>query len=218
MITETPEYYYEIEESGSGKYAEKGSKFLAYSYIIKSSSVVKDMVLSLKKANPKAAHVCYAYSVGTSDREIRSNDDGEPGGSAGLPILNEIKSREVTNILVAVVRYYGGTKLGVPGLIRAYKTSAGEAIDNGKPKMITPSVTVRIDFPMSETGHLFHVLKRANLSVDKVTYGDQPSLVTTIPTHEYEEKKIDVLARFHGYNPSEIDGTFESDKISFTLC
>lgn len=120
--------YKTIESTAEGIFRDKGSKFIAYAYPIRSEEEVKPIITNLRSEHAKARHFCYAYRL-TPDRSVfRINDDGEPSGTAGRPILNSLLSEDLTNILIVVVRYFGGTLLGVPGLINAYKTAAVESI------------------------------------------------------------------------------------------
>lgn len=117
-------HYFTIEKSATAEFKDRGSKFIAYAFGITTSDEVKNHLKQIKELHPKANHYCYAYKLGIDNNNYRSSDAGEPKGSAGLPILNQILSKQVTNVLVVVVRYFGGTLLGVPGLINAYKTAA----------------------------------------------------------------------------------------------
>lgn len=121
--------YITIAQNGSGLYKEKGSKFLGFSFRVKDEKEIKTLVEGLRKEHPGACHVCYAFKLGYDGKNYRASDDGEPNNSAGQPILGQINAFGVTNVLVAVVRYYGGTKLGVSGLIQAYRTAAKEALE-----------------------------------------------------------------------------------------
>jgi len=114
----------EIKQEAESALREKGSKFLAFSFLVKNESEVKQKLQSIKQKFPDATHHCYAYILGEGQEAQRANDDGEPGNSAGRPILRAIISAELTNVLVVVVRYFGGTMLGIPGLIQAYGDSA----------------------------------------------------------------------------------------------
>lgn len=118
------DYFYTIETTGTAEFKDRGSKFIAYAYPLNSSDEFKTHVAALKKLHPKAVHHCFAYRLGFDGTVFRSSDDGEPSGTAGRPILGQIDSKNLTNILIVVVRYFGGTLLGVPGLINAYKTTA----------------------------------------------------------------------------------------------
>src|SRR3954466_15552915 len=122
--------YTTIAEPGTGDFRDRGSKFLAYAYPVFTPQDIKDRLNALKKEHPKATHHCYAWRLGTDGTQYRANDDGEPSGSAGKPILGQIDSTELTNVLVVVVRYFGGSLLGVPGLINAYKTATAQSLEN----------------------------------------------------------------------------------------
>jgi uncharacterized YigZ family protein len=124
--------YQSLAGRSLGEYYEKGSKFFAYAWPVQSEQEVKEGLAGIAEEHPKSRHVCYAYRIGTDGNRYRANDDGEPSGSAGKPILAQIDSAEITNCCIAVVRYFGGVKLGVPGLIYAYKTSAIDSIHNGE--------------------------------------------------------------------------------------
>jgi uncharacterized YigZ family protein len=121
--------YHTIESPSLAEFRDRGSRFLAYAYPISSLLLFKERLASLKKEHPKAVHHCFAYRLGPEGTVFRISDDGEPSGSAGRPILGQIDSRRLTDTLVVVVRYFGGTLLGVPGLINAYKTVTAMAID-----------------------------------------------------------------------------------------
>ncbi|MCW3079245.1 MAG: hypothetical protein JWR87_675 [Segetibacter sp.] len=116
-------HYYTIEKPSTAEYKERGSRFLAYAYPIQSVEDFKRNLQILKKEHPKAVHHCFAYRIGLDGNTFRLSDDGEPSGTAGKPILGQIDSKQIVNVLVVVVRYFGGTLLGVPGLINAYKTA-----------------------------------------------------------------------------------------------
>ncbi len=124
------DYFYTIERTGESLYKEKGSKFIGISFHVKSEEDIKEAQEHLRKQYYDARHHCYAYIL--NDDKYRANDDGEPNHSAGDPILGQIRSKNLTQTLVVVIRYFGGTKLGVSGLINAYKTAALEALENSK--------------------------------------------------------------------------------------
>jgi len=116
-------YYYTIEKPSVAEFKDRGSKFLGYAFPVKNMDEFKKHLQALKKEHPKAAHHCFAYRIGLDGNNFRVSDDGEPSGSAGKPILGQIDSKQLVDVLVVVVRYFGGTLLGVPGLINAYKTA-----------------------------------------------------------------------------------------------
>lgn len=120
--------YKTIANISQAEFRDRGSKFLAFAYPVQSIEEIKSILKTIKAEHPKAVHCCYAYRLGFDQTQFRANDDGEPSGSAGKPILGQLDSARVTHVLVAVVRYFGGVLLGVPGLINAYKTAAQEAL------------------------------------------------------------------------------------------
>lgn len=120
--------YQTIAQPSSAEFKDRGSRFIAYAYPIKSVEEFKEKLQLLKKEHPKAVHHCFAYRVGFDNNVFRVSDDGEPAGTAGKPILGQIDSKQLTNVLIIVVRYFGGTLLGVPGLINAYKSVAAMAL------------------------------------------------------------------------------------------
>ena len=141
--------YRTIAEPSQSAVRERGSRFLSYTWPVDDEEQVREHVDGLRKKYHDATHVCYAWRIG--DRE-RANDDGEPSGSAGRPILGQILSRGLTNVLVVVVRWFGGTKLGVPGLIAAYREAAAEALDAAS--MVERTVDVRLRVPSSNEKHV----------------------------------------------------------------
>lgn len=124
--------YYEIETESEGLFKEKGSKFIARAFPVFHEEEVKPILNQLRKEYYDARHHCYAYILNPDKSAYRTNDDGEPSNSAGKPIYGQLLSHDLTNILVVVIRYFGGTKLGIPGLINAYKSATKDAIDNNK--------------------------------------------------------------------------------------
>lgn len=120
--------YHTIEKPSVAEFKDRGSRFLAYAFPIQSTDDFKRHLKALKEEHPKAAHHCFAYRLGISGTNFRTGDDGEPAGTAGKPVLGQIDSKSLSNVLVIVVRYFGGTLLGVPGLINAYKTATSLAL------------------------------------------------------------------------------------------
>ena len=141
--------YRTLELPIQAEFKDKGSRFLAFAYPVQTTEQVKKHVDDLRQEHHKARHWCYAYRLGVDGNQFRANDDGEPSGSAGRPILGQIDSFELTDVLVVVVRYFGGTLLGVPGLIHAYKTSTQMALENAQiiEKNIEKTVRIRCEYP-----------------------------------------------------------------------
>lgn len=144
---------------------EKNSKFFGYAFPIESDDEVKEIVESLKKQNSGAVHFCYAYQIGTDKISFRANDDGEPSNSAGMPIYGQIQSFGLTNVLIVIVRYYGGVKLGVGGLISAYRTSAQMCLEIAEIIEKTIDVHYIITFDYKNINKVMRVIKEKNLKI-----------------------------------------------------
>ncbi|GAA4794127.1 YigZ family protein [Olivibacter ginsenosidimutans] len=172
--------YKTIEQATEGLYKDKGSKFIAYAYPFRDATDLKQVITEMKSLHPKARHHCWAYRL-TTDRSIfRLNDDGEPSGTAGRPILNVLLSQDLTNIIVVVVRYFGGTLLGVPGLINAYKSATQDAINQAN--IITRTVNdvyeVHVEYP--QLNELMRVVKDEELTLLEQHFDNECSLVFEI--------------------------------------
>ena len=146
-------------------YKEKNSKFFGYAYPIMSEEDVKVILENLKKQHHSARHWCYAFQLGTSKIHYRANDDGEPNNSAGMPIYGQIQSFGVTNVLVVVVRYFGGVKLGVGGLISAYRTAAQMALEVSDIVERTVDVLYMVKFGYQDMNKVMRVIREKNLSI-----------------------------------------------------
>lgn len=155
--------YKMLDAPGEGLYKEKGSKFIASAFTVTSEDEVKKALAEVKKKYYDARHHCYAYMIGPEKDCFRSSDDGEPSGTAGKPILNQILSKDVTNVCVIVVRYFGGIKLGVSGLINAYKTAAREALDNAVIVEKTVNEVYSLEFPYALMNDVMRVMKEEGL-------------------------------------------------------
>jgi uncharacterized YigZ family protein len=146
-------------------FKEKNSKFLGYAYPISSEDEVKPLLLGLRKQHPNAVHFCYAYQVGAEQIYYRANDDGEPSGSAGIPIYGQIQSFGITNVLLVIVRYFGGVKLGVGGLISAYKTAAQQTLESASLIEKTIDVSYVAGFDYAQLNKVMRVIKEKNLVI-----------------------------------------------------
>ncbi len=155
--------YQTIAEPAEGFYKDKGSKFYAFAYPVYSEDEIKEIQKQLRKKYHDARHHCYAFRLCADKKTYRSSDDGEPSNSSGPPILGQIQSKELSNILIVVVRYFGGTKLGIPGLIKAYRTAALDAINNGKIVSKTENITFKIDFDYATMNSVMRIIKEQNL-------------------------------------------------------
>lgn len=159
--------YRTIEGTYTSDFRDRGSKFFGFAYPVTSVDEVKEKVKELKKAHPKAVHWCYAFRIGTDGTLFRANDDGEPSGSAGKPILGQLDSAGLTDVLVVVVRYFGGTLLGVPGLINAYKTATAEALNQATvvEKWIEEKLLISFDYPVMN--EVMQLLKQSDATIYK---------------------------------------------------
>jgi len=159
------EVYYTIEKTAMAEFKDRGSKFLAYAWPVKTVEQVKECLQEVKKEHPKATHHCFAYRLGTDGLQFRANDDGEPSGTAGKPILGQIDSKQLTDVLVVVVRYFGGTLLGAPGLINAYKMSTSMVLQ------IIPAVQKNVEakyhlsFDYTILNDIMTIIKQQNCTV-----------------------------------------------------
>ena len=159
--------YTSIEMPAVAEFRDRGSKFLAYAYPLNNVEEVRSFIQTLRTEHPKAVHHCYAYRIGVDGTSYRANDDGEPSGSAGRPILGQIDSAELTNILVVVVRYFGGTLLGVPGLINAYKTVTADALSMAKRIEKNIEFQIRLNFDYTIMNEVMTILKQHEANIFK---------------------------------------------------
>lgn len=165
--------YKTIKQLSVGEYKDKGSKFLAFAHSVESEDQVKEIIKIYKKEYFDARHHCYAYVLGKDASISKASDDGEPAHSAGSPILGQIKSFDLTNILVVVVRYFGGTKLGVSGLINAYKTATREALISSEIIVVDISISYRLTFSYDMTSYVEKVLNDTQSTVLDRMYNDK---------------------------------------------
>lgn len=158
-------FYHCIDKPGMAEFKDRGSNFIGYAYPVESAEDFKKYLQQLKKEHPKAVHHCFAYRIGTDGNNFRVSDDGEPSGSAGRPILGQIDSKQITNTAVIVVRYFGGTLLGVPGLINAYKTVTSLALQVTPVVQKQIEVKYRIQFDYTRMNDIMMLLKQYNCTI-----------------------------------------------------
>ncbi len=179
--------YNTIAQPSTAEFKDRGSKFIAYAFHIETAEDFKKQLQVLKKEHTKAVHHCFAYRIGTDGNNFRSSDDGEPSGTAGKPILGQIDSKEITNVAVVVVRYWGGTLLGVPGLINAYKMTASMAFQ------VTPiiqkqiEIKYSIEFDYTQMNEVMMVLKQFNCNIITQEMQLFCSIKTGIPKNRLDE-------------------------------
>ncbi len=165
-----------ILKEGTSLYKEKGSKFIGYAFHAANEEDAKIGLEEIRKEHHQSRHVCYGYILDLEEQIVRANDDGEPSHSAGTPILNQIKSAELVQTVVAVVRYFGGTKLGVSGLITAYKSAAKDAIDQASFKTIYKTTEVIVTVPFDDVNAVMRITKRDEVAITDQVYTDQCSV------------------------------------------
>jgi len=163
-----------------GIYKEKGSKFLSFAIPVSSADEVKEIVKNYRKEYYDSRHVCYAYMLGADRKEFRANDDGEPSGTAGRPILGQINSRELTNILVIVVRYFGGILLGTGGLVVAYKEATTDALDQAEviEKTVDESISILFDYVLMN--EVMRIIKDTNAQITSQSFENQCEMQLSI--------------------------------------
>jgi uncharacterized YigZ family protein len=157
--------YRTIEKPAEGAFHDRGSKFQAFAFPLNSESELKEILVGVKSGHPKANHHCWAFRLGIDRSVFRMNDDGEPSGTAGRPILNTLLSKDLTNIVVIVVRYFGGTLLGVPGLINAYKVATEDALNHAKIIQKTINDIYLIQFDYLQMNDVMKIIKDDNLTI-----------------------------------------------------
>src|SRR5690606_8229240 len=162
--------YKTVDKISEGTFRDKGSKFIAYSYPFTDENKLKDILSEIKSIHPKARHHCYAYRLGMDRSVFRINDDNEPAGSAGRPILNTLLANDLTNILVIVVRYFGGTLLGIPGLINAYKMATQESINNTTIVEKYQKDLYRIEFDYLQMNNVMRIIKNEDLNIQSQNF------------------------------------------------
>lgn len=181
--------YKTIDETiiGEGYYTEKRSKFLAYAHHVETVDQAKSIIVGYRKKYYDARHCCFAYVLGPNGEEFRANDDGEPSSTAGKPIMGQITSHELTNILICVIRYYGGVNLGTGGLIVAYRTAASDAIDHSKivTRLVEEQVVFRFTYPMMNG--VMGIVKDMQPKIISQTFDNDCEIVLSIRKSQAEE-------------------------------
>ena len=181
--------YLTIEKTSAAAVTEKRSKFIAFAHPVTSAEEVKETVQRYRKEYYDASHVCWAYMLGTERTVFRANDDGEPSGTAGKPILGQINSNGLTDILVVVIRYFGGVKLGTPGLISAYKAAAAAVLNEAKIEERTIDEIITIAFPYPQLNSIMRIVKEMNPTVVSQTFDIECEMVLRIRKSKAEKLK-----------------------------
>lgn len=195
---EIQDTYRSIAAPGEGLFKDNGSRFIALAYPVETEDQVKEILSALRKEYHDARHHCYAYRLGHLGDRFRSSDDGEPSGSAGRPILGQIDSADLSDILVVVVRYFGGIKLGIPGLIRAYKTSTSDALDHCQVVEKVAGKVFRITFEYLSMNSVMKTVKELELPQWDQDFGVRCALTVRVRLSLVDEfaKRMESVAEF----------------------
>jgi len=181
------QYYYTIEKTAFAEFKDRGSRFLAFAYPVQTIEECKQLLQQSKKEHPKAAHHCIAWRLGFDGNSFRQTDDGEPAGSAGKPILGQIDSKKLTNTMVIVVRYFGGTLLGVPGLINAYRSATAMALQLTPVVQKPIELVYHLQFDYTQSNEVMQIVKQYNCSILQQEMQLFCLLVIGIPSARREE-------------------------------
>lgn len=185
-MEEIKDSYLTIESDAEAIFKEKSSKFLCYAYHVESEEEITAHLEVLRKRYYDATHHCYAWRLGPFGEKFRANDDGEPSSTAGKPILGQLLSREITNCLIVVVRYFGGTKLGVPGLISAYKESAAAVLDEANVVERTVDTLVKVDFSYVVMNDVMRIIKDEQPTIVEQIFDNLCSMTLSIRNRKAE--------------------------------
>ena len=178
--------FYTIEKEAQGYFKDKGSKFYSFAFPVKNVEEVREILARLRKEHHSARHHCFAWRLGTEEIMFRANDDGEPSSTAGKPILGQLQSFNVTNVLMVVVRYFGGKLLGVSGLINAYKNAAADALKNSDIVQKIIESEIILNFTYNELAEVMNVIKHENLVIVSTRFEERCRLTITVRKSEYE--------------------------------
>ena len=197
------DFYYTIEQPATAEFKDRGSKFLAYAFPVISADDFKKQLQMLKREHPKAVHHCFAYRIGNDGNIFRSSDDGEPAGTAGKPILGQIDSKAITDAAIIVIRYFGGTLLGVPGLINAYKTAAVLVLQVVPIIQKQVEITYSLQFDYTQMNPVMMLMKQFNCTIISQQMQLFCNIVAGIPANRAEE----VLYRLKEMQNVEVNKT-----------
>lgn len=191
--------YRTIQGPSQGEYREKGSVFIGYAFNVGNDTDIKNQIECIKKEHPKANHHCYAFVLGPGQQASRFSDDREPSGTAGRPIMGAIRSADLTNILIVVVRYFGGTLLGVPGLIRSYKAAAEAAIVAAKVIQVPITEKFTVIFPYAMTGEVDLLLSKSKATVSGRKLNESCEWEVEVPK-EFSDNFYKTIKENHPFN------------------
>ncbi len=203
-VNDDNDSYLTLKHQSVGSFKSKGSKFFSYATKVESEEEVKTYLQSIRAEHFKSRHVCYAYRLDHEGMVYRANDDGEPSGTAGLPILNVLKSHQLVKAIIAVVRYFGGTKLGVPGLIEAYKLSAKDAIQQADIQEEYRYQIIKLEFPYEELGNLMNCIAKSSFKIIEQSYEENPSITLAARKSKATTDLKNIYSQLMGYNVTDL--------------
>ncbi len=201
--------YLTVDGISEGEYKEKGSKFISRVMPIQFEEELHSRLESIRKEHPKARHICYAYRIGADNLIFRANDDGEPSGTAGRPILAAIDSAGVSDVLVAVVRYFGGTKLGASGLVNAYRIAAYEGLKSAVIREKTLFCKMKVEFDYSHMGVVMDAIKKMDVEIHEMNWNNNPFVLLQVRLSEAENFDKQLKAILLGRAPEDIEADTE---------
>lgn len=207
--------YLTIAAPTTGEFKDRGSKFMAWAFPVHNEDEIDLHLQDLRKAHPKARHHCFAWRLGSTGDLFRAYDDGEPSGTAGRPILGQIDSFQLTNTLVVVVRYFGGTLLGTSGLINAYRSAARAALEKAQTIRVYEEVKIKIDFDYSIMGELMNAVKQVDAKILEQYFDDDPSMIISIRKAKVEEELSKVKAILLRTSVEEVQQIIQIPGIEF---
>ncbi|MFN7119534.1 MAG: IMPACT family protein [Saprospiraceae bacterium] len=210
--------YRTLSTESTGEFKDRGSKFIAYAAPIFTEADCQQYLESMHKLHPKARHHCYAYRLGLDKNNYRANDDGEPSGTAGRPILGQIDSYDVTNVIIVVVRYFGGTLLGTSGLINAYKTSAADALANAEIVERIVEDVYRFTFDYALMSNVMNAVKKLNLDIVKQEFTDQGVLELAIRQGEVPRMLLQLKALIGNLRIEEVQEDTKIEQLQIEYC
>ncbi|MBK8806208.1 MAG: YigZ family protein [Bacteroidales bacterium] len=182
MLIETEDIFLTVKNESEGIFKDKGSKFIAFAFQVYSEDSIKEIISDIRKKHFSARHVCWAYRLGAKKQNFRVNDDGEPSNSAGKPILGQIQAHNLSNILIVVVRYFGGTLLGVGGLIQAYKEAAADALKNAEIISLYELKEMKISFNYIDMNTIMKIIKDYELKIVHQDFDNECTITLSVRT------------------------------------
>lgn len=197
--------YQTIEAPSEGEFRDRGSKFFAFAFPTFTEPEWQDALEEVRKSHPKARHYCYAWRLGLDGNSFRANDDGEPSGTAGRPILGQIDSFELTNVFIVVVRYFGGTLLGTSGLINAYREAAADALRHATIIARTVEEVYEMHFDYSLMSQVMNAVKKLDLEMVEQDFGNEARLQVAIRQGELSDTLLQLKARIGGLRLEEVN-------------